>query len=43
MMRMLAGHPCAVQLHEVYEDDSCFYLVSAPAGSLGLPKRMQLV
>jgi serine/threonine protein kinase len=31
IMRMLAGHPCAVQLHEVFEDDSCFYLVSEPA------------
>jgi hypothetical protein len=34
MMRMLAGHPCAVQLHEVFEDDSCFYLVSQPASLL---------
>lgn len=27
MMRMLAGHPCAVQLHGVYESDTHFYLV----------------
>lgn len=28
MMRMLAGHPAAVQLQEVFEDDSSYYLVS---------------
>jgi hypothetical protein len=27
MMRMLAGHPCAVQLQAVYEDKSSYYLV----------------
>lgn len=30
MMRMLAGHPAAVQLQEVFEDDSSYYLVSWP-------------
>lgn len=28
-MRMLGGHPSAVQLHAVYEDDSTYYLVRA--------------
>jgi len=28
-MRMLGGHPCAVQLHAVYEDASTYYLVRA--------------
>jgi hypothetical protein len=27
MMRMLAGHPCAVQLQAVYEDKHTYYLV----------------
>lgn len=27
IMRMLGGHPCAVQLHAVYEDASTYYLV----------------
>lgn len=26
--RMLAGHPCTVQLHAVYEDEQAFHLVS---------------
>jgi hypothetical protein len=33
MMRMLAGHPCAVQLYGVYESDTHFYLVSSLAQS----------
>lgn len=33
MMRMLAGHPCAVQLQAVYEDATTYYLVRSSSHS----------
>lgn len=42
MMRMLAGHPCAVQLYGVYESDTHFYLVSTLVQSVSHPTSLCL-